>query len=394
VTGAVTSSYLNEWLSLAARWAHIVIAMTWIGTSIYFMRFDMMLRAPPPNADGVVGEQWSVHSGGVYHSTKYRVAPQNAAKDPDYATPWPAWATWITGFLLMILVYYWNADSYLIDRSVADLSQASAIAISVGILVAGWLAYDAACRSIRDDRLVTAIVVALTVATAWGTSRLFAPRAAWLETGAVLGTIMSANVLFVINPANRRVAGAHERTERDAVLGADAKRRSIQNSYLTLPVVLAMIATHFPSGYGNRWSWEILLALMALGASVRHFFIQWHAGRRLYAIPAVAAAAFVALLVAVSPDRAPARSAHASVKQLTAGRALFQAVGCASCHTLGSAGSTGTVGPNLDAAKPSRDVVIDRVTNGLGGMPSFGERLSSAQIAAIALYVSSAAGRR
>jgi uncharacterized membrane protein len=394
VTGAVTSSYLNEWLSFAVRSAHIVIAITWIGTSIYFMRFDMLLRAPRRNEDGAVGEQWSVHSGGVYHSTKYRVAPPDAADDPDYATPWPAWATWITGFLLMILVYYWNADSYLIDRSVADLSRASAIAISIGILVAGWLAYEAACRSVRDDRLVAAILIGLTVATAWGTSRLFAPRAAWLETGAVLGTIMSANVLVVINPANRRVAGAHERTERDAALGAEAKRRSIQNSYLTIPVVLAMIATHFPSGYGSRWSWEILVALMALGAFVRHFFIQWHAGRRLYAIPAAAAAAFVGLLVAVSPARAPATSAPASVAQLTTGKALFRTVGCSSCHTLGNAGSTGTVGPNLDAAKPSRDLVVARVTNGLGVMPSFRDRLSTAQIAAIALFVSSAAGRR
>ena len=178
---------------------------------------------------------------------------------------------------------------------------------------------------------------------------------------------LAANFIaaLAIDPLHPRFLGF-------TALGAEAKRRSIQNSYLTLPVVLAMIATHFPSGYGSRWSWEILLALMALGAFVRHFFIQWHAGRRLYAIPAAAAAAFVGLLVAVSPARAPA--GRMPVRWRNPIR--------------------GTVGPNLDAAKPSRDLVIDRVTNGLGTMPSFRNRLSTAQIAAIALFVSSAAGRR
>lgn len=396
MAGAVTSDYLNEWLSLALRSAHIVIAITWIGTSIYFMRADLLLRPPRREEaqDGVLGEQWAVHSGGVYHSTKYRVAPPRAPRDPEYATPWPAWATWITGFLLMIVVYYWNADAYLIDRSVADLSQASAIALSIAILLAGWLLYEAACRAIRDERLLAAVIAGLTVAIAWGSSELFAPRAAWLETGAVLGTIMSANVLVVIQPANRRVAGAHEPTTRDAALGAEAKRRSTHNTYLTVPVVLAMIAGHFPAAAATDWSWQILVVLMALGAFVRHFFIAWHSGRRLFAIPAVAAAVFVLLLVAVSPEGAPATSAMASGKRLAAGKALFQSAGCGSCHTLRSAAAAGAVGPNLDATRPSRALVVERVANGLGAMPSFRNRLSSTQIGAIADYVSSAAGRR
>lgn len=381
-------SYLNEWLNLIARWAHVVIAITWIGTSFYFMRLDMSLRPPrrlrAPGSN-LVGETSSAHGGGIYVTEKHRVAPPEAPA-PHVATPWPAWGTWITGFVLMIIVYYWHADTFLVDPSVADLSTTAAIAISIALLVGGWFVYDVTCRVLRSDFLVALATTGLIVVVAWGSAQLFSPRAAWLETGAIIGTIMSANVLVVIQPANWALIRGNASAQELAARGARGKQRSVHNSYLTLPVVLAMIGIHFPLLYGGDRSWQTLVILMAIGAFVRHFFIAWNGGRRLWAIPVFAAAALAVVAIVLEPEQVEATS-PAPTQDTSSGRALFLSSGCGGCHRLAEAGTTGDVGPDLDAAQPSRDRVLQVVTNGQGAMPPFRGSLSDAQLAALADYV-------
>lgn len=392
-------SYIDEWLSLLLRWGHVVIAVTWIGTSVYFMRLDGSLQPPRSTEDardGVYGETWGVHGGGVYHNQKYRVAPDKAPSHLHPATPWPAWGTWISGFFLLVFFYWFNAGTYLVDRSVAAISPTEAILLSIAMLVVGWLVYDASCRYLREDRLVACVLVVLVVVSAYVSAHLFAARAAWVMTGAVLGTMMSANVAFVIQGANIRLAGDHERTEEDARIGARAKQRSTHNSYLTLPVLLAMLGNHFTFLAGGEKTWVTLAALMLIGAVVRHFFVAWNAGERLWAIPVAAAVAVVIVVIMARPSDQPsaaASSTPATPATVAAGRALFLSSGCSGCHTLKDASATGKVGPNLDQAKPDASLVIQRLEKGAGAMPSFTGRLTPEQMQDLAEYVTSVAGK-
>jgi uncharacterized membrane protein len=296
--------YANEWLQFLARWLHVVAGIVWIGTSFYFVALDNHLRLaadPDDTARGVGGESWEVHGGGFYRVEKYPVAPPRLPEVLHWFK-WEAYTTWLSGFALMVVLYYVNADTYLVDPSVAELSTTAAIAISIALLVVAWLVYDRLCRVVRDELWLAALLLALTTLAAWGSTELFAPRAAYLQVGAMLGTIMVANVFFVIIPAHKEVVRATEDgREPDPALGLRAKQRSVHNNYLTLPVVFAMLSNHFPSAYGHTYSWLVLVALMATGAWIRHFFNLRHAGRTVWWIPVTAALAIAAVAVAIRP---------------------------------------------------------------------------------------------
>src|SRR5438876_4644835 len=296
--------YANEWLDFLARWLHVVAGIAWIGTSFYFIALDDHLRAPDSRGDaerGVGGEAWEVHGGGFYHVQKYRVAPPSLPERLLWFK-WEAYTTWLSGFALLIVLYYVNADTYLIDKSVADLSPTEAIAISVGLLVVSWLVYDGLCRLVRNELLLAAALLGLTTMAAWGCSRLFSGRAEYIQVGAMLGTMMAGNVFLVIIPAQWELVRAKQAgREPDPAPGVRAKQRSVHNNYLTLPVVFAMLSNHFPSSYGHSYSWLILVALMVTGAWIRHFFNLRHAGRTVWAIPITAALAIAAVAVAIRP---------------------------------------------------------------------------------------------
>ena len=232
----------------------------------------------------------------------------------------------------------------------------------------------------------------LVALAAWASTELFSPRAAWLQVGSMIGTVMAANVFFVIIPAQRELVRAKEAgRDPDPGPGIQAKQRSVHNNYLTLPVLLTMLAGHFPFAYGADHAWLVLVALMLLGAWARLFFNLRHQGRTHWWMPVAGAVAFVALAVAV--DRSEEAAGVAPPPGAVAeGRQVFASAGCGACHTLADAGASGTVGPDLDAAQPSADLVAERVTNGQGAMPSFAGRLSGDEIAAVAAYVSAAAG--
>ncbi len=270
----------GAWIEFALRWLHVITAIAWIGSSFYFIALDLGLRKAPDMAKGVHGEEWQVHGGGFYHIQKYLVAPERL---PQHLTwfKWEAYATWLSGFALMVLIYYIGAEFYLIDREVADLPVWAAVAISAGSLVFGWLAYDLICKSRLGDSTTGLMLVlyVLLVAMAWGYAQVFSGRAALLHLGAFTATIMAANVLMIIIP-NQRIVVADLRAGRepDAKYGRIAKQRSLHNNYLTLPVIFLMLSHHYPLSFATDWNWLIAALVFLMGVTIRHFFNTMHAG--------------------------------------------------------------------------------------------------------------------
>jgi uncharacterized membrane protein len=366
--------------------------MAWIGTSFYFVLLDQSLRPPKDAADaeaGVAGELWEVHGGGFYQVQKYVVAPRVL---PEHVAwfKWEAYTTWLSGFGLMLVLYYLEASSALVKPG-DDLEPWLAVTISIALLAAAWVVYDLLNRFVTDGRVLWTALFVLVALSAWGSAELFSPRAAWLQVGAMIGTVMAANVLFDIIPAHWELIRAKEAgREPDPRPGIQAKQRSVHNNYLTLPVILTMLAGHFPFAYGADHAWLVLVALMAIGAWARLFYNLRHSGRTHWWMTAAGAAAFVAVAVLVErgDETVAAPTGPAAAAQ---GQRVFASAGCGACHTLAAAGATGTVGPSLDSAKPSASLVADRVRNGQGAMPSFAGRLTAVEIDAVAAYVSGAA---
>jgi uncharacterized membrane protein len=315
------------------RWLHVTAAIAWIGTSFYYIALDYHLIEPKnPAAEeaGVAGEVWEIHGGGFYRVEKYQVAPPTLPS-PLHWFKWEAYTTWLSGFALLIVLYYANASTYLVDRSVADISPVAAVAISVGLLIVGWLVYDGLSRLLEGrDRLLAAALAVVIAVTAFGVSHFLSPRAAYLQVGAMIGTWMAANVRFVIIPGQRELVRAkQDGREPEAVYGLRGKQRSIHNNYLTLPVLLAMLSNHFPFTYGHPQGWLILLALMGLGAWVRHFFNLRHQGRVVWAIPASAALGVVALAWLIAPRSAITTQPNVTFSQV---QAVIQRR-CLQCHS-------------------------------------------------------------
>ena len=338
--------YLRDVLDVCLRMLHVVAGIAWIGASFYFVRLDLALRPPKSAEDaeaGVAGEFWGVHGGGLYHSQKYRLAPAEMP-EPLHWFKWEAYTTWLSGFALLIVLYYFDADIRLVDPAVADLEPWTAIALSVGGLALGWVVYDLLCRTV-GTRSQVALAVAGTVLVAlaaWGAGELFAPRAAYLQVGAMLGTIMVANVLFVIIPAHRKLVQAMaEKREPDPEPLLRAKDRSVHNNYLTLPVLFTMLIGHFAFVFGADEAWLVFVLVAVLTASIRMFFNRWHAGRRVWWIPVAASVGVVALALWLEPDRsAPVQTdpvAFTQVQEIVKER-------CVTCHS----GVTAPLGVRLE----------------------------------------------
>lgn len=268
------------WGETFLRWLHVIAGIAWIGSSFYFMHLDYSLRQREGLPDRASGEAWQVHGGGFYHMVKYLVAP---ARMPDELTwfKWEAYATWLSGFALLVVVYYFSASLYLIDPAVLAMSPTVAVAVSVVGLVLGWIVYDQLCRSRLgdDERLLAAAGFVFLVALAWLFSQIFSPRGAYMQMGALIGTIMVANVAMVIIPGQRIVVAdlVAGRTP-DPKYGKRGKQRSTHNNYLTLPVIFVMISNHYPLAYATRWSWVILALVIIMGAVIRHFYNTRHRG--------------------------------------------------------------------------------------------------------------------
>jgi len=327
--------YLRDVLDVLLRMLHVTAGIAWIGASFYFVRLDLSLRAPKRAEDvtaGVAGEFWGVHGGGLYHSQKYRLAPAEMP-EPLHWFKWEAYTTWLSGFALFVVLYYTDSKTRLIDPSVADLSTAEAIALSVAGIALAWVVYDLLCRTLgaRSQVALAVVGTGLVALAAWAAGELFAARAAYLQVGVMLGTIMAANVFFVIIPAHRKlVAAMQEGREPDPAPLLEAKNRSVHNNYLTLPVLFTMLAGHFAFVFGASQAWIVFVAIAVLTAFLRVFFNRWHAGKREWWIPALAAAAVVGLALWLKPDETtPASGQTVTFAQIQP--VITQR--CAPCHS-------------------------------------------------------------
>lgn len=293
--------YITEWLNLAIRWAHMITGVAWIGASFYFVWLENNLNRVNPK-DGLSGDLWAIHGGGIYHLEKYKLAPPTMPENLHWFK-WEAYFTWLTGVALLTVVFYSNADLYLVKPG-SGLSSGTAIAIGIGALVAGWFIYDLLCDSPLGQKplLLGVVLFVGLVFAAWALSLVFSGRGAYIHVGAIIGTIMVGNVFRVIMPAQRGLVKAiEENREPDPALPAKGLLRSRHNNYLTLPVLFIMISNHFPSTYGHEYNWAILAALSVLSVMVRHYFNTRHGSQKFaWTIP-TAALGLVCLAFVSSP---------------------------------------------------------------------------------------------
>jgi len=342
-------AHLTEWLNLGIRWIHMIVGIAWIGASFYFVWLENNLNRSNPR-EGLSGDLWAIHGGGIYHLEKYKLAPPQMPENLHWFK-WEAYTTWLSGVALLMVVYYLNPSLYLVLPG-SDLSPAAAVAIGFGSLIVGWFVYDLLCDSPlgKTPALLGLVLFVLVIAACWGYSQIFSGRAAYIHTGALIGTIMVGNVFRIIMPAQRALVRAIEsNTTPDPTLPAKGLLRSRHNNYFTLPVLFIMISNHFPSTYGSQYNWLILAALGALSVLVRHYFNTRHDSNRFaWALPA-AAVGMICLAFVLSPNRqpvpqnlAPTTPEQASVGEQQEGTATHSAFNkvssvieerCTVCHS-------------------------------------------------------------
>ena len=272
--------YIADWLNLLLRWAHLIAGISWIGTSFYFVALDFSLKRRPALPPGVYGEAWEVHGGGFYHVQKFSVAPADLPPDLIWFK-WEAYLTWFTGFLLLIVQFYFNATTYLIDPAVLPLTPWQAVGISLAALAAGWIVYDGLCRSPlvhRPGWLALAVFLLILIA-AYGFTHVFSGRGALIHVGAFIGTMMAANVFAVIIPNQRKITAALLKGGApDPRFGITGKQRSLHNTYLTLPVLLMMISNHYPMITNHPQAWILVGLIVIGGGALRHFLVRHEVG--------------------------------------------------------------------------------------------------------------------
>jgi uncharacterized membrane protein len=342
---ALFGSYGVEWLNLLVRWLHLITGIAWIGASFYFVWLDNSIRPPKPGSPlakaGVSGELWAVHGGGFYNPQKYLVAPAELPSDLHWFK-WEAYATWLSGFAMLFIVYYFNASAMMIDKNVADLSSLQAVAVGLGTLAGGWIVYDLLCKSPLGEKpaVLGSVLFVLIVAAAYVLTHTLSGRAAYIHVGAMIGTMMVGNVLFVIIPGQRKLVEAMEKGQSpDPIYGKRAKVRSVHNNYFTLPVLLIMISNHYAMTYSHSYSWLILGAIMAAGVLIRHFFNLRHAGKVSLGFPVAGVILLVAVAIAIAP--APRKAVAA------------QPMAAADAHGHGAEGAAPTA---ADIARSGHDI--------------------------------------
>jgi uncharacterized membrane protein len=320
-------AYLLDWLTLIARWAHIVVGIAWIGASFYFIWLDNHLQASKDTE--LAGELYAIHGGGFYRAQKYRLAPPELPKTLHWFK-WEAYWTWITGFALLVLVYYLHPELYLVDPSVMKLSAGAAIGIGLASLILGLAVYEGLCRSplVKNEIIFSLALLFFLTATAWALTQVFSGRGAFIHFGAILGTIMAGNVAHVIIPGQRELVRAKQEGRLpDETYAIRGKQRSVHNTYFTLPVIFTMISGHHAMTFGHSWNWLVLIGLTLAGALVRLWFVARH--RRQAPAWTLGAAVFV--LAAVAVMLAPRPQPVSAVVDPAAVRQVIE-LRCANCH--------------------------------------------------------------
>jgi uncharacterized membrane protein len=342
-------AYLLDWANLLIRWLHLISGIAWIGASFYFVMLDNSLTAPAKKSDldkGVAGELWAVHGGGFYHSQKYKVGPiGEPLSDNLHWSKWEAYTTWFSGMALLAIIYWFGANTYLIDQQVMPMSAGLAISISIGVIVASWLIYNTLCRLLAGkNNMLAAVILVLVIAADWALFQVFSARAAYLHVGAIMGTIMVFNVMIHIIPGQKKVvAQIRAGEEPDAQPGIIGKQRSVHNTYFTLPVLFIMISGHYPMTYGSQHAWLVLAFVMMAGVLIRQFFVLRHRGQVKWQLPAIGIVLLLALIWALKPVPFDAENSaaisDAEVLQVVTDR-------CIACHST-SPTQAGFIGPPL-----------------------------------------------
>jgi uncharacterized membrane protein len=341
---------IMAWLGLLLRWLHVIVGIAWIGSSFYFVWLDNSLKPPVSKEDkaaGVGGELWAVHGGGFYHKKKYQVAPGHMPDDLHWFK-WEAYFTFISGFLLLCVVYYAGANLYLIDKAKMPLEPLQATAIGLGFILGGWVFYDTLCRSPIGQKpgLFTLIWFGALSASAYALTHIFTGRGAFIHVGAMIGTAMAANVFAVIIPNQKIVVAdllAHRKP--DPRLGQIAKQRSMHNNYMTLPVILIMISNHYPMLYSGPHSWLILSGLAAAAWPIRQFFNLKHKGKVDFRYPAAGIAGIVLVMLLASGCFSRTAAPVQETQSVSAADVrLLVRTHCSACH------SDTPVHPGIDVA--------------------------------------------
>jgi len=339
-------SHVMEWINLIIRWAHVVLGIAWIGASFYFIFLENSLNRTQNLRDELAGNLWAIHGGGFYYVEKYKTAPAIIPKHLHWFK-YEAYFTWLTGFLLLTLVYFMNAKAMMIDKSVRDISEPAAIAIGLGTLLGGWMIYDAMCKTslLQKKKLFGIIGYLIVVLISFFLCKMLSGRAAFMLVGALLGTIMAGNVFFCIIPSQKAlVAAAKANRPVNPELGKIAGLRSLHNNYMTLPVVFVMISNHFPTTFGNQFNWAVLGGLTLASVAVRHYHNLYEKEQRSVWLLPFAAIALIALVIVTAP--APKKSAKdmppvsfLSIQPIIQNR-------CVQCHSANPTDDINKIAPN------------------------------------------------
>ncbi|MCJ9430583.1 urate hydroxylase PuuD [Kordiimonas sp. A6E486] len=321
------------WLNLAIRWLHIITGIAWIGSSFYFIWLDNNLEKPKDPKPGMSGELWSVHGGGFYHQQKYAVAPE-AMPEKLHWFKWEAYFTWMSGFALLAVIYYYGANLFLIDKAKMALTQSEAIGISLAFIIGGWFVYDGLCRSPlgRNNKAFGIVWFGVMLAAAYALTHIFSDRAAFIQVGAMVGTAMAANVFMVIIPNQKKVVAALTAGEApDPRLGQMGKQRSLHNNYMTLPVLLIMVSNHYPMVFSNPNNWLVLAGLSLAGITIRHYFNLKHKGKAHPGVVVLAAVFFIGTMIfaAVSAGKSKVATGDVQFSQVQA----IITKHCVMCHS-------------------------------------------------------------
>ncbi|MDH5353189.1 MAG: urate hydroxylase PuuD [Gammaproteobacteria bacterium] len=330
-------TYLLDWANLLVRWLHLITGVAWIGASFYFVMLDSSLRKPVKSADsdrGVSGELWAVHGGGVYQSQKFLAGPQGEPlSDHLHWSRWEAYTTWLSGMGLLAIIYWFGANTYLIDRQVMPLTPVVAIMISIGTIVGGWLVYNTLCSMLKGkDTLLAVVIFIFVMLSDWALFQLFSARAAYLHVGAMMGSIMVANVFFHIIPGQKSmVAEIRAGQTPDPKYGVIGKQRSVHNTYFTLPVLFIMISNHYPMTYSHEQGWLVLGFIMMAGVLIRQYFVLRHRGnanKALLVAGVVLLLTMVAYLKPSVPDVGQSTTiSDSQIQQVVIDR-------CVACHAV------------------------------------------------------------
>ena len=347
IVKAGIESHVMEWLNLVIRWAHVVLGIAWIGASFYFIFLENSLNRSTNLRDELAGNLWAIHGGGFYYVEKYKTAPSEIPAHLHWFK-YEAYYTWLTGFILLFLVYYMNAKAFLIDPSVRQIEPGTAVAIGIGTIVLGWIIYDALCKSSLVNKKYLFAIIGFVIVTliSFFLSHVFSGRAAFMHVGALLGTIMAGNVFFTIIPAQKAlVKAARENKPVDPSLGKYAGLRSLHNNYITFPVVFIMISNHFPTTFANQSNWAVLAGLTLTSVAVRHFINMYEKGKYAIWVIPFSVVALVAMVIATAPKTKSATNKDTSPVSFLQIQPIIQKR-CIQCHSSNPTDDVEKIAPN------------------------------------------------